>query len=719
MAPIRRFTADRIAPWAVLALFLGLTALATKYVWDSSQVADRARFDRVVQATMDQVTARIDMHVNVLRAATGLFAATEDVTRDQFRAYVRSLDIAHRDPGMQGIGISVRVRPENVEAVVADLRANDVADFRIFPEGGRDEYHTIVVLEPLNGNRVALGYDMFTHPVRRAAMERARDTGQPAASGPVTLIHLPRQTGFLIYVPIYTTETVPATVQERREALYGFVYAPFRAGELFKSIFAPSSPSVVASVNDGNTLLYSDDLAGGAAQARYTAVRRMDAAGREWTMAFASQPAPLRLSPLTIATAVGGVFVSVLLFLLMRVQLRARSEAERVAETLRRSESELQAASRAKDEFLATLSHELRTPMTAILGWSKMLTEDLDPDTHRVATSAILKSSKSQAQLIDDLLDVSRITAGKMNIETSALDLAPIVRAAVDAVSPAADAKSVAVDVSLPSRPVQVSADPNRMQQVIWNLVSNAVKFTPAGGKVDVVLTDDEAEAVVTVTDTGEGIEPDFLPFVFERFRQADSSTTRPYTGLGLGLAIVRHLVELHGGTVEAHSDGAGRGARFTVRLPLLPGEAHLEETLRRDDQAIALLRGAKILVVDDEDDVRNYAAAVFRMSGAEVRTVRSADEALDVTASWRPDVVVSDLGMPQKDGFELLRAIRASRDGLSGVPVIALTAYARPEDRKRAERAGFDAFVPKPVDPMELRQAVGRVLSGSVLHKS
>jgi signal transduction histidine kinase/ActR/RegA family two-component response regulator len=497
--------------------------------------------------------------------------------------------------------------------------------------------------------------------------------------------------------------------------LYGFVYAPFRAGDLFGAILSARRPGAVVTVTDGNTLLFTDDAPNRATKPRYTATRRIRLAGREWAINFASPPAPLNLSPLTVATAVGGLLVSYLLFALLRVQLRARSEAERIAETLRRSESALQAASHAKDEFLATLSHELRTPMTAILGWSKMLAEELDLDTRAVATDAILKSSKAQAQLIDDLLDVSRITSGKMNIETTALDLSPIVRAAVDAVSPAADAKGVTVGVALLDEPVQVSADPNRMQQIIWNLVSNAVKFTPRGGQVEVALNTEGEQAVLTVSDTGEGISPEFLPFVFDRFRQADSSTTRTYTGLGLGLAIVRHLVELHGGTVQAHSEGLGRGARFTVRLPLLVGETDLDDTLRRDDQsAVHSLRGAKILVVDDEDDVRSYAAAVFRMSGSEVRAARSADEALDLAATWRPDVVVSDLGMPQKDGFELLRAIRESGDGFATVPVIALTAYAQPKDRERAEEAGFDAFVSKPVDPEELRRAVGAVLRKS-----
>ncbi len=716
MALTENHAPDRAAPWAVLTLFLVLMLAATEYVFESSQLADRARFEQSVQAAVDQINARIDAHVNVLRAATGLFAATQDVTRDQFRAYIRHLQLEQRNPGMQGIGLSLRVRLQDVELVIADLRANDFREFRIWPWSERPEYHTIVVLEPLDRrNRAAIGYDMFTHPLRRAAMERARDTGEPAATAVLTLVQEidgRKQPGFLVYVPIYSSDEVPATVAERRQALYGFVYAPFRAADLINAIFQSRPSGVMLTVRDGRDVLFASHSASGHDQARYAAMRKIRVGGREWTIDFAAPRTQTRVSGLTIATAGGGLLISVLLFALLRVQLHARGEAERVAETLRRSEAELQKASRAKDEFLATLSHELRTPMTAILGWSKLMADDLGEETRNIAVDAIQKSSKAQAQLIDDLLDVSRITAGKMRIEVRAIDLAPIIRGAVDAVAPAAEAKGVTVGMTIPPSPLLVSGDANRLQQVIWNLLSNAVKFTPRGGQVDIRAATRDPEALLTVTDTGQGIEPAFLPYVFDRFRQADSSMTRAYTGLGLGLAIVRHLIELHGGSVEAFSEGIGKGARFTVRLPRIHVSAPDDTGGGENRAATSVLRGAKVLVVDDEDDVRSYAGAVFRMSGSEVRCVRSADEALELLSRWVPDVLVSDLGMPEKDGFELLRAIRASAQEIAEIPVIALTAYARPEDRERAEREGFEEFVAKPVDPAQLRTAVARVLT-------
>ena len=706
---------DRIAAWIVFAVMLVVTIAATKYVWDNSRMAERARFDREVASAQKEIETRVETYINVLIAASGLFAADQDVTRDQFRQYVRALQVQQRYPGIQGIGISVRVPAELHDDVIADMRINESPAFRFWPEGRREEYHAIVLLEPMDRrNRAALGYDMFTEPTRREAMVRARDNGRPTATQPVTLvqeIEPQKQPGFLIYVPVYTTRGVPSSVEERREELYGFVYAPFRSWDFFRGIFPGTRMRLGISIRDAGKQLFSSGPSDNGPRT-LASQTTLDVAGRKWTIDFVAPPTGLR-SPLRAAAATfaGGLLFALLLFRVIRLQSRARRAAEQTAEALRRSEGELQKAARAKDEFLATLSHELRTPMTAILGWSKLLDDDLDEETRRSAVEAIQKSGKAQAQLIDDLLDVSRITSGKMRIEPKPTDLVPIARAALDAVAPAAEAKGVAIDFEPAAEKISVRGDANRLQQVIWNLLSNAVKFTSRGGRVRLTVSASEREAVLAVTDSGQGIDPAFLPHVFERFRQADSSTTRSHTGLGLGLAIVRHLVELHGGTVMAESDGIGKGARFTARLPLLDGDAqHVPES--RDEHAAATsLREARVLVIDDEEDVRNYAGAVFRMSGADVKCVRSAADAIEALQRWKPDVIVSDLGMPERDGFDLLRELRSS-EATARIPVVALTAYARPEDREAAERAGFNAFVAKPADPTRLRVAVAEVIS-------
>jgi signal transduction histidine kinase len=705
-------TRDRLAAWLVLAVFLVITALLTPYVLRSSRIDQRARFRSAVQATRDTIQYRLDVYINVLTATSGLFAADEDMTHEEFHIYVRHLDLQHRYPGVQGIGLSLRVAPKDVAAVTQSLQ-REYPGFHIWPAGPRPEYHTIAILEPLDRrNRAAMGYDMHTSAPRAAAMDRARDTGLPAASGRVTLVQeidARKQPGFLIYVPVYTTRLTPPAVAQRRAYLNGFVYAPFRIDDFFAGTFGRRAPQDVGfEIYDGDpspqTQLYA--TAGGLAQSnpRFTETRRLNVAGRVWSIVFYSIESPARTPMLfAVATAAAGLIISFLLFALIHVQARARVQAEETAARLRASEADLQEANQTKDDFLATLSHELRTPMTAILGWSRLLmTPDLDDDTRATAVDSIHKSARAQAQLIDDLLDVSRIAAGKMRIEPRTVELAAVIRAAMAAVQPAANAKGVRIETEFPPHPVEVSGDPERLQQVLWNLLSNAVKFTPRAGMVTIELTTPDDEAEIAVRDSGQGIDPAFLPHVFERFRQADAGASRTHTGLGLGLAIVRHLVELHGGEVSAESEGLGRGATFRVRLPLLQSAAQHDAAAPRA-AASDRLRGRRVLIVDDEEDVRNYVAAVFRMSGSIVACASSADDALHALEASPADVVLSDIGMPVNDGYELLRRIRARWPAL---PVVALTAYARADDRAHALQAGFAGFVPKPVEPAALRAA-------------
>jgi PAS domain S-box-containing protein len=386
---------------------------------------------------------------------------------------------------------------------------------------------------------------------------------------------------------------------------------------------------------------------------------------------------------------------------------RARAEAERLYQ-------EAQESSRLKDEFLATLSHELRTPLTAILGWAHMLrTGQYNGDSVPQVLETIERNARAQAQLIDDLLDVSRIITGKLRIDVRPLDPNSFIEAAVEAVRPAAEAKNVRVRKVLDTGVVSVSGDPVRLQQVIWNLLSNAIKFTPKGGSVQIRLERVNSHIEIAISDTGAGIAPEFLPHVFDRFRQADQRTTRLHGGLGLGLTIVRHLVELHGGTVRAESAGEGRGSTFTVLLPVAPvyqaeaegGRVHpaARETLPTFE-FVDRLDGLRVLVVDDEPDTRELLKVGLGRCGAEVSAVGSAAEAMEAIAKAAPDLLISDIGMPVEDGYELLRRVRGLPAEAGGqVPAIALTAYARVEDRMQALRAGYQMHVPKPVELAEL----------------
>jgi PAS domain S-box-containing protein len=381
-------------------------------------------------------------------------------------------------------------------------------------------------------------------------------------------------------------------------------------------------------------------------------------------------------------------------------------------------------ATRAKDEFLAVVSHELRTPLTAILGWARMLQSgNLDEPTAERALDAIERNAESQNQLIGDLLDLSRIISGKIRLDVGDVEPASVIKAAIDVVTPAADAKAIRLQAVLDPKAGPVSGDPERLQQVMWNLLLNAIKFTPRGGRVQVRLTRVNSNVEITVSDTGQGINAEFLPYVFERFRQADTTTTRRHAGVGLGMAITKHLVELHGGTIWAESPGEGLGTTFTVRLPVMI--IHNPETLseviaerpppgevQREQAGPGKLEGVHVLVVDDERDALELLTVILTQSGAMVTTASGVAEALSKLRMVTPDLLVSDIEMANEDGYSLIRKLRAwGEDQGRRLPAIALTAHARPADRLRVLSEGFQIHMPKPVEPAELVLAIANLI--------
>lgn len=401
---------------------------------------------------------------------------------------------------------------------------------------------------------------------------------------------------------------------------------------------------------------------------------------------------------------------------------RIEREREELLEREQQARRELEEASRMKDEFLATVSHELRTPLTAMLGWSHLLrTGKLDEASTTHAIETIERNARTQAQLIEDLLDVSRIITGNLLLDVRPVNPIGVIEGALEAVRPAAEAKGVRLSKALETSINSVFGDPTRLQQVIWNLLSNAIKFTPLGGQVSISMKRAGSHFEIVVTDTGEGIQQDFLPYVFDRFRQADAKTTRRHGGLGLGLAIVRHLVEMHGGTVSAESPGEGQGATFKVRLPLMPVQQGGQKPgtnapASGGNNFLPLecperLDGLKVLAVDDEADTREVIRVVFEQCGAKVTCASSAAEALLLLEETSPDVLISDIGMPEEDGYELILKVRALPMERGGkIPAVALTAYARAEDRLRALRTGYQMHVPKPVELAELVAIVARL---------
>jgi len=396
-----------------------------------------------------------------------------------------------------------------------------------------------------------------------------------------------------------------------------------------------------------------------------------------------------------------------------RLHQRLQRELEDRKQSLARehiARAEAESANRMKDEFLATVSHELRTPLNAILGWAHILRAGApDEATMTRGMEVIERNAQTQAQLVEDILDASRVITGSLRLTRGRVDLAAVINTATDSVRLGAEGKGIELAVILDPAARQISGDASRLQQMVWNLLSNAIKFTSPGGRVEIRLARIDGYAQIQVTDTGEGIAPQFLPFIFDRFRQADSTITRRHGGLGLGLAIVRHLAELHEGTVEAESAGEGYGATFTIRLPL---RATAEAARPVVAGAPAPLQGAQLLVVDDDQDALDMLSMLLGEAGASVRTATSAAEALALLRWIRPQVLLSDLAMPDEDGYSLIRSLRTiERHGGRRTPAVALTAYVRVQDRARAVDAGFDVFVEKPVDPDELVSVIAGLL--------
>jgi len=1035
----------------ILVAGILLTGLGTYSAYESVQAKSLARraeeqriFEQDTAEIQSKIEARVEACIALLRGAKALFVVNPATTRSEFGQFVQRLEVTTRYPGIQGIGFTKRLRPEEAPSFIKNVR-QELPSFNIWPSDRRDEYHTIVFLEPLDRrNEAALGYDMFTQPTRRAAMERARDNGGPALTGPVTLVQEideEKQQGFLIYVPIYEGGVTPASIEQRRELLLGFAYSPFRAADFVHGISLSERLKEIdfqLIAADGTVLRgfrFTKDMS-----EAFTDDSEFEVAGNKWKLLFrGSKSTSLPVSMAIVPTvAVAGGLVTSLLYLLARRQARERErinthrewlrvtlssigdgviatdlhghitfmnpvaesltgwpfrdvegkpveqvfnvineetkqqvaipvheviqkgvvvgltnhtalrtrsgkeipiedsaapikdavgatigavlvfhdvEQKRSAEKADRERAELiaaqnvigsailgeldtktllqlitdeavklshaafgaffynvlsehgesymlytlsgaprekfenfpmpratalfgptfrgegiirsdditkdprygkqqegpfrgmppghlpvksylavpvksrsnnvigglflghsevgvfskrdeqiasaiaaqasiaienarlyesaqkeiearkhaeeqrldllkkeqearsraEAASRAKDEFIAVVSHELRTPLTPMLGWVRMLKlSGLDNAQHRHGLDVIERNVKAQIRLVEDLLDMNRLLSGKLKIENRVLNLDEVVSASVETMKAVADSKHIAIHVrNLAESRVQVYGDFVRLQQVHCNLLSNAIKFTSESGAVSITTSISGQNAEVCVEDNGQGIDPEFLPHLFQRFTQADSSTTRQYGGLGLGLAIAKQIIELHGGSIFAKSRGKAKGAQFYVHLPLystdvLSRASDSRGTPSRDLEEI--LQNVKVLVVDDAADTREFLSVMLKQWKVRTETAADTSEAMNVYNRFSPDVLVTDIGMPGDDGYALLRSLK-EKYGDNAVRAIALSAHARPEDRARSQKEGFQLHLAKPIEPMELVKAIAMVL--------
>jgi len=920
--------ANRSAPWAMLLVVLALTAAAWRLVDQREREAGRA--DLAVRGIELATTlaSRMRASEQMLRGAAARWATAPPVERDDWSTFVSALALDAL-PGIEGVGWAARVEAAELARLELAVRAQGPSDYAVFPTGNRDSYAPVVYLEPAEGrNRRALGFDLYGDPIRRRAMDTARDTGRASLTAPVVLAsdgaHA-AQPGVLANVPVYRPGVPPQTTAQRREAMVGWVYAPFRAGDLVRSARGDGWDDLRLDVRDGldgASLFEAGEppVADERAPVLRLPVRMID---RDWSISIhpvdgARTGIPLQASTVAWAGGIGSLLLFGIVWSLANTRSRALAIAGRMTAALRRANETLEAralertdalhggnprlsafndrlravnaafgaigatgviddrlgviaahlrgivaadlaiavahrpggagapavgldaspevppaaregwrqaardsdrsgeapvrpdtpdahrtqaplldahgrvrgyllliragapfdaddvavlsqfallvgtslslnetlaserqaraeaerADRAKDEMLAVVSHELRTPLNAIQGWLHVLRRRRADDGALLdrAIDVIQRNLDTQVQLVDDLLDTARIVSGKLRLELRPLDLVPLLQVAADAVRPLAESKRITLSMSIADEPFQTVGDPSRLEQVVWNLLSNAVKFTPLDGRISVRLERLGWLAQLEVEDTGQGIEPSFLPHVFDRFRQADSSSTRAAGGLGLGLALVQHIVQAHGGQVMVRSEGPGRGSCFTVSLPL--GMAGVPDwaTAPLDDAALAgfgaidwpgpldplpaddapqPLLGLSVLVVEDHDDSRALLAEFLAGQGAQVTVAADAREAMQRLRDTPPDplpgVLLCDVALPGESGHELLSRIRTferslQRPGDESIVAFAISAFTRDEDRQASLAAGFTDHLSKPLSQPALVERLQRL---------
>jgi signal transduction histidine kinase/ActR/RegA family two-component response regulator len=704
--------------WLVLVLSLVLTGTVSWYAWTTAETEDQLRFQNLVQKNQAILQNRMETYIALLRGAAGMFAASDDVSREEFRTFVEGLDLRRRYPGIQGIGFSLRVQAEWKNPVIAEMRRSGEAKFRIWPDSPRDDLFPIVYLEPLDRrNRAALGFDMLTSDARRAAMERARDTGGPASTSRVRLVQEidpHKQAGFLIYLPVYRQGRPTGTLDERRAALAGFVYSAFRADDLLQGILG-SSPNLAVEVYAGpislRNLLHRSHAPGIVGpEPQFQSTQRFDMAGHPWTVVFSTLPAfeAGSIQDKAALLLVLGFLTSMSLFGVMRSQVEARAQAE--------------TANRAKDRFMATLSHELRTPLTpvlAVLSRLEQAGQEALPAAVRNGLAMIRRNVELESRLIDDLLDLTRISQSKLELRRGSADLRQVLDHAIEASARPGAGPQVVTEVE--GGDLRLWADAPRLTQVFWNLLSNARKFTPPEGTIRLRAWREGGDLVAQVSDSGMGIEPELLPHVFEAFQQGRRNDVRRFGGLGLGLAISKSIVELHGGSLAVASEGKGRGSTFTVRLPSgrpvsLP-ESPREAVPDPEPPEIEKDKREKplhILLVEDHPDTAEAMADLLRATGYQVIVAGGVMEGLalaDATLQGRRrddriDLVLSDIGLPDGSGLDLMSEL-AHRYGLRG---IALTGYGMEDDVARSREAGFARHLTKPVNLEQLETAIRQV---------
>ncbi|MGI8641313.1 MAG: sensor histidine kinase [Pyrinomonadaceae bacterium] len=586
-------------PLLILAVSILVTIGVTYNFYQSAKSKDAVRFNNEVNRTQASLENKISLYIALLKGGRGFIESTDMLNRETFANYVESLELGVNYAGVQGIGYNKIVSPNEREVLITQMKAEGYTDFKLFPEIERNSYQAIIYLEPFDErNKKAIGYDMSTEENRREALNRARDTGQAAVSAKVFLVQEDendKQFGFLIYLPIYERGKSSPTLEEKRQNLIGYIYSSFRAGDFLNEIQTNASTSEVAiRIYDGEiapenlmaqTTQQKDTNFTGQIEKKYSTTYNSEVAGRKWTIEYYSLPEFAAQSSVgwTPLIFLSGIIFSFFMSGMTYWEASARAKMQTTAAELFESEKQKQGllekeqkarqtaeqANKTKDEFIAVVSHELRTPLNAIAGWARILrTESLSDNTKTLALEKIDKNLRLQTQLVEELLDYSQVISEGINLDGKRVVFSEVFESSCQQVEEQVREKSIEFIKDNRLNGHTILGDKNKIKIVIGNLLSNAVKFTDVGGKVEALVQADNENIQMIVKDNGKGISADFLPHIFDRFRQDDATSTRIYGGLGLGLAISNHIVKLHNGTIEVSSEGNGKGATFVVKLP-------------------------------------------------------------------------------------------------------------------------------------------------------
>ena len=586
-------------PFLVLAVSIFLTLGITYNFYRSSLNKDTVRFNNEVSRIRSAIDNKINLYIALLKGGRGFVESAAELNRQSFANYVQSLDLERNYKSVQAIGYNKIVSPEEREALIKKMEAEGVQDFRIIPGGERETYQAVIYIEPFNEqNKKDLGYDMFTEPNRREALVSAGESGMPTASAKVNLLQtsgIESQPGFLIYIPIYKDGKIPESVEEKRKNLIGYIYSPFRSSDFLDEIQRNTDTSDIAvRIYDGEprpenllsqTIFENSPKPVNQIEKEQSTEDIMSIAGRNWTIKYDSLPAFSEQSGInwTPLIFLSGIVFSFLLFGMTYWEAAARQKLEITAARLRESEAQKQKlleneqkarlsaeqANATKDEFIAVVSHELRTPLNAIAGWTKILkNNNLSANTKNLALEKINKNLRSQTKLVEEILEYSQILSGKINFEEKPVNFSELFESVFRDIEPSAQERDIKFSMDNRLNGDLVLGDESKIKIVIYNLLTNAVKFTPSGGRVETRLAESDGTIQMIVKDNGKGISPEFLPQIFDRFSQADSSSTRNFGGLGLGLTISKHIVKQHNGIIEAQSEGIGAGSIFTIKFP-------------------------------------------------------------------------------------------------------------------------------------------------------